>query len=170
MATLSPFQVEQLIVGCAYNAVDHGVGLEINRVGVVPGDIAWDECQCGQLVITEERRFPSRDFPLEEVDHTAECGEPWLVVVLTLSLTRCAPVGDDNGNPPLVGGLGVAAAQLSKDMNDVRHPVYCCLNTAYDANQIMAFQLGAMEVVGPSGGCVGFDMTIMIGYTNDCGC
>lgn len=170
MAILSPFEVEQLIVQCAYDAADHGPGLEIGRLGVVIGDIAWDDCQCGQLVITEERRFPSRAFPLEEIDHTAECGEPWLVIVFTLSLTRCVPVGDDAGNPPSVADLSVAAAQLSRDMNLVRPAVLCCLSEVYDANQIFAFQLGAMEIVGPSGGCAGFDMTIMIGYTNDCGC
>jgi len=170
VATLSPFEVQQLIVQCAYDAIDHTGDLAINRKGVVPGDVAWDDCACGQLVITEERRFPSRAFPLEEIDHEANCGEPWLVIVFTLSLTRCVPMMDDNGNPPTIAALEVAAAQQSRDMSLIRPAVFCCLDEIYDQDKIMAYQLGAQEVTGPSGGCGGSDMTIMIGYTNDCGC
>ena len=170
MATLTPYQVSQAIIDCVYAAIDHDGAQEINRKGVVIGDIAWDNCQCGQLVIAEQRRFPSRAFPLEEVDHEAECGEPWIVISLLLSLTRCVPVPDANGNPPTIAALATAAAQLSEDMGKTRPAVFCCLSALYDSFQLAAFELGAMEVTGPAGQCAGFDMTILLGYVNDCGC
>ena len=173
MATLSPHQVAEHIVNCVYDEVDHDGNQDINRVGVVIGEIAWDECQCGQLVIAEQRRYPSRDFPLEEVDHQAECGEPWIVIDYQLSLTRCVPSPDSSGNPPSVASLTTAAEQVSDDMTKTRLATLCCLTALYDnfsGDTIEAWQLGAMEVTGPLGGCAGFTLQILIGYTNDCGC
>lgn len=171
MATLNPHEVAALIVDCAYDAVVHIEPNEINRVGVVVGaEIADDDCQCGQLVIAQQRRYPSRDFPLEEVDHTAECGEPWIVVVYQLRIARCVPISDQNGVPPSVADLTVAAALQSDDMTKIRNAVYCCLTAEYDADHVDAYQLGAQEVTGPSGACAGSTLEIMVGWTNDCGC
>jgi len=170
VAVIEPFTLASQIVDCVYTAIDHTGDQNIARKGVVIGEIAWDSCNCGQLVIAEQRRFPSRSFPLEEVDHQAECGEPWIVIQLLLSLTRCVPTMDVNGVPPTVASLAAAAAQLSEDMNKTRPAVMCCLQPKYDADQLAAFELGAMEVTGPGGQCAGFDMTILLGYLNDCGC
>lgn len=170
MAALTPFEVAQRIVQCAYDAVDHTGALEIKRRGVVPGEIAWDECECGQLVVSEGRRFPSREFPFEELDHSAECGEPWLVVEYTLSLTRCAPQPSKNEVAPDIAKLEVAAAQLMKDKGVVRRAVYCCLEALYNDNSIVAFDLGAQETVGPAGRCVGSELIIHVGWLNGCGC
>lgn len=170
MTILSQFQVAQALIQCAYDAVDHTGTLAIQRHGVVIGEIAWDQCQCGQLVISEQRRFLSRSFPVEEVDHTAECGGPWLVTQLSLSLARCVPDMDVNGQPPAVADLTTAAGQLSKDMTDTQQGVQCCLDNLYNANQVEAWELGAFEVVGPSGGCAGFSLLVYLGHTNPCGC
>lgn len=172
MAALTPHVVLQRIIDCAYEDVDHTGDLALNRVGVVIGEIADDDCQCGQLVISEQRRYPSRDFPVEEVDHQAECGEPWLVVDALLSLTRCVPGPDGSGNPPSVADLSAAASQLSTDMGRVRRAVLCCLTALYDLHDqgVEAFELGAQDVTGPLGGCAGFTLRVLIGYTNDCGC
>lgn len=174
MATLDPHTVAQRVVDCVYAAVDHAGDLEVRRRGVVIGEHAWDDCQCGQLIISEQRRYPSRDFPLEDVDHTAECGEPWVVVELSLSLTRCIPSPDSSGNPPSIATLSTAAQQNSTDMTKTRRATLCCLSALYDAvapaETIDAYQLGVTEVVGPLGGCAGFTLRILVGYTNDCNC
>lgn len=164
------FDLLSNILACAYAGIDHDAPLDINRQCVVPGEIVWDNCQCGQLVIAESRRFPSNAFPLEQVDHTAECGAAWLVLDAKLNLTRCAPAIDVNGNPPKCVDLTASAKQLSKDMTDIRQAVECCLDGMYNANQIIAYELGAQEIVGPEGGCVGSELTIFIGVPNGCGC
>jgi len=171
VATLNPNQVAQLIVDCALAHVQTADPNGIDRHGVVVGaEIADDDCQCGQLVIAEQRRYPSRDFPLEEVDHTAECGEPWIVVQYVLRISRCVPVPNENGVPPSIVDLSAAATLQSDDMTKIRNAVYCCLTAEYDPDHIDAFQLGSQEVTGPSGGCAGSELTIMVGWTNDCGC
>lgn len=172
MAALTPHEVGERILTC----VNAAIVPPVTRVGSVPGEIAWDDCQCGQLAITQNRRFGSRSFPLEEIDHTAECGEPWLVVQYTLSLTRCVPVPDSNGNPPTMVALGESALQLSDDMTKVRIAVNCCLSdlfitpTSPTDEWVWAYELGAQEVVGPQGGCAGSDLTIFVGWTQDCEC
>lgn len=167
---LTSWEVAVLMLQCAYDALDHGPGLEIDRRCIVPGEIAWDDCQCGQLVIAEDRRWPSRDFPLDEIDHTAECGAPWLVVSYTISLARCSPGPDSNGNPPSCAALQAVALQLNRDMGILRHAIECCLSVQYDANNLAAWELGAQEIVGPQGGCVATTLNVMAGFPNGCGC
>jgi hypothetical protein len=174
MATLTPYEVAVAIVDCAYAAVDHDPPLAINRKGVVPGEIAWDDCQCGQLVISENRRYGSRNFPLEEIDHSAECGEPWIVVEYTLSLTRCVPSPTANAKSPAIADLQSAAQQLSEDMTKTRRAVMCCLTALYEemgtGSKIEAFELGQQDTVGPEGGCGGHELLIFVGWNQDCGC
>lgn len=170
MTYLTPHEVAVALEACAFAAVTHTAPWEINRHGVVIGEIAWDECDCGQLVVSETRRYPATAFPLEEVDHTAECNEPWLVIQYTLSLTRCVPISGEDLVPPAVSLLTASAAQNSDDMTEVRRALMCCLSQRYDANEVAAFELGSQEVAGPGGGCAGFTMTVLVGWTNDCDC
>lgn len=158
------------LLQCALAGVDNAGDLEINRVCIVPGEIAWDNCQCGQLALAEVRRFPSNNFPLEEVDHEAECGAGYLVVNFLIALTRCVPSPGEDGEPPLCADLQTSALQLFRDMGMLRNAVECCLNTMYNAEQILAWELGAQEVVGPQGGCVGSTLAVQLGVANGCGC
>jgi len=162
--------IMQTLLDCAYAAIDHTGDLTINRKGVILGDIAWDECQCGQLVIKEDRRYPSMNFPVEEVNHEAECGQPWLVTVYTLSLARCIPGMDANGNPPDVTALTTAAIQLNKDMSQMRRGIVCCLENQYNQNAIAAYEIMAQEVNGPGGNCLETTLQILIGTPQNCGC
>lgn len=172
MATLTPHELAVAIEACAFDAVpnDQVSGWPINRHGVVIGEIAWDDCECGQLVVAETRRYPSAAFPLEEVNHTDACNEPWLVVTYTLSLTRCVAIADESGTPPSITSLSASAARNSDDMTKIRHAVMCCLSELYNEHQLDAFELGPQEITGPNGMCAGFDLTIHVGWTNDCGC
>ncbi len=161
------------ILDCVYQQVDHVAPLEIARKCLVPGDIAWDKCECGQLVISEDRRYGSRTFGVEAPEFEAECGEPVLNIQCTLSLVSCLPGPDDNGDPPSCEDLNVAALQLLKDKNDIRRALMCCLDAAYRANNpasMLGFHIGAQETTGPSGNCGGSDTLFVLGFTNPCEC
>ncbi len=166
----SPYEIAEAIVQCAYDAVPHDGDWPISRVGVVPGEVAWDECECGQLAIQEVRRYGSIRFPDEELRPQDDCGEAWVCHVFQLSLARCSPGPDDSGHPPAMSALASIAERMSIDMTAVRKAVYCCLNEKYDANEIHAFIINDVTVVGPSGLCVGFTLDFTVGYTSDCGC
>lgn len=167
---LTSFQILQQLMICQLEKLDQAGKLEIRRHCIVPGEIAWDNCDCGQLVIAEQRRYPSRLFPLEEIDHTAECGAPWLVIVALISLARCVSNPDNNGNPPSCVDLEQDAFQLNRDMGIMRSAAECCLDTLYNNNSIIAYELGAQEIQGPEGGCVETNLMVQIGITNGCGC
>ena len=171
MATLTAFEVAQHIIACVYEAVDHDGDLAIERVGVVPGaEIAWDACECGQLVIAQQRRFPSIRFPLEEIDNQIECGDPWLIVDYTLSLARCTPTSNEDTTPPSIADLEVAAEQQSRDADIARNAIFCCLNALYDSHEVQGFQVMGVTMPGPSGMCQDVSIQILVGWLNGCGC
>lgn len=171
MATLTPYEVSQHIIACVHDAVDNTGDLEIGRVGVVPGaEIAWDNCECGQLVIAQQRRFPSSRFPVEEIDMQAECGDPWLVIDYTLSLARCTPTVNEDQSSPSIADLEVAAAQQSRDADLARAAVYCCLNELFDSHQVQGFQVMGVTMPGPGGLCQAIEIQILVGWLNGCGC
>ena len=170
MTALSPWEVATLLRDCTLNAVVHTAPWEIARVCVVPGEIAWDDCQCGQIAVAELRRYPSMSFPAEEVNSEDDCGMPWIVVVYTVSLARCAPMPDQNGNPPECSAMETAAQQLMDDMLKMQRGIQCCLDTAYNTHTIAAWQIGAQEISGPAGACIETNMQVLVGFTNECGC
>ena len=52
------YTISLALLDCVYNAVDHTGDLTIARRCVVPGsEIAWDNCQCGQLAIAAGRHL-----------------------------------------------------------------------------------------------------------------
>lgn len=162
------------LLDCVYLGVDHTGDLTIARKCLVPGDIAWDDCQCGQLVMSENRRYGSRAFASEAPDLDAECGEPVLTIDVTVSLTRCVPGPDDNGNPPDCAALQTSALQLLKDKNDIRRTLMCCLTALYNDHstrpQLLGFIIQGQDTTGPSGGCAGSDTNFLVGFPNGCDC
>lgn len=166
MAVTTIYEWEVQILDCAFDAVNPL--REIKRKLVTIGEIVWDNCECGQLAISENRRFPSMSFPLDEIDHQAACGSPWLVSDLTLSLARCMPVG--NQRPPTPEALSSAAYQLDLEIAALRRAVECCLDEAYNSHELQAYQIGGTTIIGPQGACVAADTQILIGASNGCGC
>jgi hypothetical protein len=161
------------LLDCVYQQVDHVAPLAIARKCLVPGDIAWDNCECGQLVLTEDNRFGSRTLGSEDPNYEAECGEPVLNVSCTISLTRCVPGVSDNGDPPTCDALQIAALQLLKDKNDIRRALMCCLDAAYRANnpaQMLGYYIGGQATTGPTGNCAGSDTIFVLGFVNPCEC
>lgn len=135
----------------------------------VPGQIADDACDCGQLALTVNRTYGSRGFPIEGGDvPEADCGQPYIVADITVSIKRCAPNPDDNGNPPTCADLAEAARILEEDRYVVRHAVVCCLKTMRDQDQIAEFQVGTQPTVGPEGGCVGSELALLVGFIGPC--
>lgn len=166
---LTSWETAEAVLACAAAGVDHTGTLELQRVYVAPGEVAWDVC-CGQLTVSEVRRYPSTIFPLDQVDFTQECGANYLTVALLVALLRCAPTSKREGAPPTTTELQACAQQLNKDMGDLRHAVQCCLVGLADSWRLTAWELGAQEVVGPQGGCIGTTLAVYLGFPNGCGC
>jgi hypothetical protein len=138
------------------------------RVCVVPGQIAWDTCQCGQLDITTTRIFYSRQFPQEATGAESNCTLPYIVAEVTVSVLRCAPTVDDNGNEPTCDELDAAAETWLDDANAVRDAVACCLAALVTAGSVSAYSLNEQVPVGPEGMCVGSEYRVGVGLLNAC--
>ena len=169
----TPDNVIMVVTGtgqCVYDALVDSPGGQPNRSCLlVPGQIAWDECECGQLAQSIGDDFPSTTFPLPAVDQRQQpCGPPLITVQVTLSLTRCVPVPGDNGKPPKCDKLRDAAVTLMWDRWLTRRAVTCCLRESQRANLITNFAVGSTSIVGPEGACAGFEMIYTLGFGGIC--
>jgi hypothetical protein len=146
---------------CAYDVLDESPGGQPHRFcNVVPGDIAWDQCECGQLAQTITNVVPSEDGTSAAPDvRQTKCGPAFTLAEVTLSLTRCVPGVDNNGHGPKCNQLLEAARILEIDRYLVRQAVTCCLLNLRNTYEITTFTVGAAQSVGPQGMCAGFDLT-----------
>ena len=173
MYTYSLDIVSIIVTGAGQAVVDEldeqGVG--VNRACLlVPGSIAWDECDCGQLAQTVTTVVASNNFPSPAADTPqTPCGPNQLVVNVTLSLVRCVHVTDDNGNPPRCAKLLQDALQLERDRFTVRRELRCYLKDLYDRNLLTGFSIGNASSVGPEGACAGVEVNYSFGLVNS-GC
>jgi hypothetical protein len=138
-----------------------GVTDKMRRCLLVPGAIAWDACDCGQLALSIQRSYPSTTFPTEASEDPARGGcPPGLQAYDVLaSLTRCVPGVDARGNPPSCDALLAAALRLEGDAFALRRGVVCCLVTYKRERRIMDWRAGAVNRVGPEGNCAGVELT-----------
>lgn len=170
LSTLSPI-VTGIGAAVAAALADTPDGMPERVCLLVPGDIAADGCDCGQLALTIQRRYGSDTFPTEANRDEAPAGCPPLVLVgvITLSLLRCVPGPDDDLRPPSCEALQGAAVGQDIDIATIRRTLACHLAELADQDRILHYSIGATTSNGPSGGCAGSDTTITIGLPN-CGC
>jgi len=133
---------------------------------LVPGNIAWDACDCdGQLALTIQRIYPTRTFPTDASNEqlTGGClGRPLAVQALA-SLVRCVPslrAGSTSGVViPSCDALYDAALRQQGDAFALRRGVECCLDDMKRYQRlIFDFRVGGTSFVGPEGGCGGVEL------------
>lgn len=135
---------------------------------IVPGQIAWDNCDCGQFAQTINSVASSRVFPTPASDAPTEpCGHPLAVVSVTVSLMRCIPGLDQSGNSPSVRSLLSAARVLEEDRQILRRSVGTHLKSLHDAYRILNYTVGVANSAGPEGQCGGVELTYTFGIVND---
>lgn len=147
------------------------------RSCVIAGSIAWDDCECGQLVVAMRRQYFSSNFPNEAPAPPAppghgRCGPPLLVAEYVISILRCAPSGGDDPNPPTCEALDAAAQSAAHDAWAVRWGAHCCLKEWRGSNDpevsITDFLFRGQPFVGPMGMCQGSELTVLVGIINAC--
>lgn len=74
---------------------------------------------------------------------------------LEVGIARCAPLGDEQGNPPSVEDYLASADLQIADMAAMRTAIMCC-------DEIGDFILGAYVPFGPVGGAVGGAWTVSL--------
>lgn len=139
------------------------------RVCVVPGDVSWDDC-CGQLTANVRSVFVSDDFPTGTLGRglvrATPCDSPWLVGELGVTILRCAPQPQGAGPIPSLAptceALDAAALTQVIDAYTTLETVLETLCGLRGDEDIVDYVLSDQVSVGPSGGCVGSDLTVYV--------
>jgi hypothetical protein len=139
-------------------ALTSELGGRPQRVSVVPGDIAHDDCSCGALYVSPGDYFLSDNFPqggLSAETRDTPCELAWAVSRIDIQLMRCAPSPVGTALAPTVQALDTAARIYVSDAYVVRKTTLSYLCGLKSADSIIDFALGDQSRNGPSGGCVG---------------
>lgn len=148
-----------------------GVPAGLRECFSVPGSIAWDDCQCGQLALSVGPSYYSTTFPQpENVRRSlAGCGAPYWVAPVTVTMLRCAPTPTGTDLGPSCAALAQASMILESDRQVITQALACCLQGWVTDRTIADYVIGPQAPVGPDGGCVGIALTVTVGISN-CAC
>lgn len=154
------------LLGCACSALEDGVcpGEPADcgcpcRQYIAIGPVAWDNCcDDGQLSVSVDRIYPVNNFP-QQASGANLCQTP-LAADIVVTLLRCYPVTDDNGDPPTHTQLERAGESLNRDLYILTKGLLCCLSVKKRKQQFMFMD---SRFVGPNGGCAGVELRFAIG-------
>lgn len=174
------YGIAQTLLTCATVRLDETEAGAPDRACVITGPIAWDNCQCGQLIVAITNSYTSNNFPTPSASTaasfgTGRCGEPIIAYTLTISMLRCVPISDNQGNPPSCEALAASALQTVIDASAVRDGILCCLSDLIrdrDDNGslvLTGFVAGNQDFV-TGGMCGGSTMVVTVGLLNRCPC
>jgi hypothetical protein len=153
-------------------AVQEALTVDAPRVSVVPGEIAWDDADCGAVYATWNRVFYSDVFP-EPVSHPAgNCWPTLKAAEFVLQIVRCTapPPGLPGGlavtTGPAVEDLEASAQQLSRDTEEASAAVARWLCQAMEDNDISNWLAMEITPVGPLGNAVAVELHVLVAVTN----
>jgi hypothetical protein len=136
------------------------------RVSIVPGAIAWDNCDdCGVLALASTRNYLSDQFPNETVANTAIGPMPGAILCtdMVVQIIRCAPQPQQNQLAPSVSALDASAQVVIADAVVVLCTVIATLTTMQVNGDIEDFLIRQQPFVGPEGACVGSELQFVVG-------
>jgi hypothetical protein len=139
-----------------------------SRSCVVPGAIAWDECECGQLSVSIIQAWPSVTFPGDPgsgSQNQGPCAVPYLMAQLTVQVARCAPNPDSSGSVAC-SALERGARVVAEDGMAIREAAFCALQFLKDRDD--DFIVRGQVVMGPEGGCMGVEQSVVVGIMVGC--
>lgn len=138
------------------------------------GAIAWDDCECGQLIVAVQDAGEITSFPDDQTPKSRRgCGPAMFTWNMDISILRCAPEGENDG-PPSCEDLQAAARVSIEDAWAVRAGVICCLNEAKrnrlpnGTTEIQDYIMNRQTFVGPMGLCQGSLLSVTITMKNGC--
>lgn len=177
--TASPAAIVTGIGACIVAALEQTpAGAPCRQCLLVPSaTIPWDGCDCtcdeapGQIAQAITSVYSSERFPVEFGDTWRQCGPHYDIVNVTVSVTRCVPVLNEQGMPPTCADELAAAITLENDRTAVRQALACCLFELGSPIPyvIRGWRIGPSVTVGESGGCAGSETTYQFALPA-CGC
>ena len=161
-----------VVLGAVSVAISGSSGGPITRVLFNPGaEVAWDNCECGQIALFVPNRFASRIQGQPNTEYQ-NCTPPLRTIQFSLQIVRCVPGMSDVGTPPKPGSLTNAARILEEDAYLVWHSVQHVIKTAMDYTQLGGPTLADglitdQSSLGPQGQCAGSELHFQAAWTRD---
>jgi hypothetical protein len=155
------YDVATLLVDGVRDALAASLGGPVQRACVVPGDIAWDACDCGLLAVSPQRFFLADDFPtgtLGTSGRTTPCDAPWLVGELVINVVRCAPTPQGTSVSIPRDQLDAAGQVTAADAYVTLTETVSVLCGLVEDERIVDYLLGEQVTSGPQGDCVGTEL------------
>lgn len=164
--TASPAAIVTGIGACVVSALEQTpTGAPDRQCLLLPTfTIPWDDCDCGgQVALAIQQVYGSDTFPAQFTGGWHPCGPRWSIVQALVSVTRCVPGMDDQGNPPSCPAELAAAITLENDRTAVRQALACCLRDLQQARppRIGNWSLLPSVTVGESGQCAGVETVFL---------
>jgi hypothetical protein len=135
------------------------------REYIVPGQLVWDECECGLLAIEWLSAQYSSGLPNTRQALADGC-KPLLALQVQVTVLRCAPSPGTHGESPTPEALAAAAVVNLDDLEALLTGTATAVKTLEETNVILQYALNAPTPAGPEGGCVGVTQQLYIGFTN----
>lgn len=135
------------------------------REYVVPGQLAWDDCECGLLAIEWLSAPYSQAFP-NPSPPTANGCKPYLALQIQVTILRCAPSPGIHGEAPSPSELSAAAETNLDDLEAMLVGTASAVRTLDETNVILNYSLSAPTPAGPLGACVGVTQQLYLGFSN----
>jgi hypothetical protein len=133
-----------------------------DRSGVVPGAIAWDECDCGILAVSRAQIYLSETFPNPVAQPVGNCDAPYEVGEFIIQVIRCIPGATDQTLAPTVAELDASAQEIDRDAYEMLKAVSVKLCEMNAARDISNFLLRPLTAQGPSGVCGGNELRAFV--------
>lgn len=144
-------------------AVYAGLTEKPTRHSVVPGAIAWDECDCGLLAVSVGQIYVTEVFPEPLARRVGNaCDAPWEAAEVIIQVIRCVPTVDDVGNAPTTAALNASAQEVLRDAYEMLRAVSVKLCQMNEARDIADFILRPLNPQGPSGMCGGNEVRAIV--------
>lgn len=136
-----------------------------SRNEIVPGELAWDECECGLFAIQWQSISYTQAFP-NPTQRLSDGCRPFVALALQLTVLRCAPNPGTHGEAPSADALTAATWVQLDDAEALLTGTSAAGKVLDDANQILQYALAAVTPLGPQGGCVGVTQQMFLGFAN----
>lgn len=134
-----------------------------DRHSVVPGAIAWDECDCGILAVSVGTIYPTEQFPTPATTRIGNsCDAPWEAAEIVMQVVRCAPNPDDPMTAPTTAALDASAREVLRDAYEMMRATSIKLCEMNQAREISDYLMRPLTPQGPSGGCVGNELRAVV--------
>lgn len=134
-----------------------------DRVCVVPGAIAWDECECGLLAVNITRHAFTDNFPSDR-SSTAQtaCQAAFIMADLNIGIARCVPGPLEGELAPECEKLEASAKTTEEDAFTVLKHTTKTLCELKENDDIVDFLVREQQTIGPAGWCVGSTLSFTV--------